>query len=236
VLLTDKNNPGKNSIQIITHSKGFREEMNTKKLLLLVLVLAIALFAFACQSQPAEEPVVEEPVVEEPVVEEPCAPAADGPLAGVDPRGQTVVWWHNHNNENRLAFLDKWVGEFNATNECGITVEHLNQGDYNDIRDKMNAGIATGDLPGLVVGYQNDQAFYALVGGLTDMDQYIDDATWGLGAEKDDFYAAFLTQGVHPAFDNARLGFPPNRSMEGLFYNITWLNFASSNCGNSFFF
>ena len=202
--------------------------MNSKKLLLLVLVLVLTLIATACGGQPAEEPAVEEPVAEEPVVEEPvdegpCAPATEGPLAGVDPRGQTVVWWHNHDNENRVAFLNKWIGEFNATNECGITVEHQHQGGYNDIRDKMNAGIATGELPGMVVGYQNDQAFYAMAGGLADMNLYIDDPTWGLGAEKADYYASFLDQGVHPAFDGARLGFPPNRSMEGLFYNITWL-------------
>ena len=200
-----------------------------KKLLLLVLILVMALFAVACAAEepaaeePMEEEAVEEVVEEEPVDEGPCAPATDGPLAGVDPRGQTVIWWHQHDEENRQEFLDQITGDFNATNECGITVEHQHQGGYNDIRDKMNAGLATGELPGLVVGYQNDQAFYALADGLADMNLYIDDPTWGLGDEKDDFFAAFLDQGVHPAYDGARLGFPPNRSMEGIFYNITWL-------------
>ena len=202
--------------------------MNTKKILLLVLVLVLALVVTACGSQPAEEPAVEEPVAEEPAVEEPvdegpCAPATDGPLAGVDPRGQTVVWWHNHDDDTRVEFLAKYIAEFNATNECGITVEDQLQGSYNDIRDKMNAGIATGDLPGLVVGYQNDQAFYALADGLTDMNLYIDDPTWGLGDEKSDYFASFLEQGVHAAYDGDRLGFPPNRSMLMMFYNITWL-------------
>ena len=116
------------------------------------------------------------------------------------------------------------IAEFNETNECGITVEALNQGGYNDIRDKMNAGIATGDLPGLVVGYQNDQAFYALGDGLADIEPYFSDATWGLSdADKADFFAPFLDQGIHPAFGSQRLGFPPNRSVEGIFYNLTWL-------------
>ena len=152
---------------------------------LLALLLIASLALTACQpaapeveeaDTTEEEAVVEEEEVveEEPVDEGPCAPATEGPLAGVDPRGQTVVWWHNHSNDNRLGFLDTWTAEFNATNECGITVEHQNQGGYNDIRDKMNAGIATGELPGLVVGYQNDQAFYALAGGLADMNLYID--------------------------------------------------------------
>src|SRR5512145_3302373 len=85
----------------------------------------------------------------------PCAPATDGPLAGVDPSGQTVVWWHNHSGsreENLLPLLE----QFNTTNECGIVIEAQNQGGYNDIRDKVNASIAAGELPAaLVVGYQN---------------------------------------------------------------------------------
>ena len=202
---------------------------STKKLfVLLSLLVMVAMVLSACGTPAAEEPVAEEPMAEEPVAEEPvdegpCAPATDGPLAGVDPRGQTVVWWHNHDDDPRVEFLAKYIAEFNATNECGITVEDQHQGSYDDIRDKMNAGIATGELPGLVVGYQNDQEFYALVDGLVDMNLYIDDPTWGLGDEKSDFFAAFLEQGVHPAFDNARLGFPPNRSMLMMFYNVTWL-------------
>ena len=154
---------------------------------------------------------------------EPCALATEGPLAGVDPRGQAVVWWHQHSQMREEWLLEK-AEEFNTTNECGITVVPEYQGSYNDIRDKMNAGIATGELPGLTVGYQNDQAFYALAGGLADMNLYIDDPKWGLTAEeRADFYEAFLQQGVHPAFGGQRLGFPPNRSIEVLFYNQTWL-------------
>jgi multiple sugar transport system substrate-binding protein len=167
------------------------------------------------------EPVIEEPTPE-PEVAEPCAPATEGPLAGVDPRGVEVVWWHNHSGSREEQLLPL-VEEFNNSNECGITVVAQNQGGYDDIRDKMNAGIATGELPGLVVGYQNDQAFYALAGGLADMNPYVDDAYWGLGEEKAQFYPGFLAQSVHPAFGNQRLGFPPNRSMEMLFYNQTWL-------------
>ena len=211
----------------------------SRKIFWLMLILTVAVLALAAcggdEEEPtavpdkvetteetAEEIAAEETVVEEPVDEGPCGPAADGPLAGVDPRGVEVVWWHQHSG-SREEKLVPLVDEFNNTNECGITVVAQNQGGYNDIRDKMNAGIATGELPGLVVGYQNDQAFYALGGGLSDMTTYVDDATWGLGADKDDFFAGFLAQGVHASFDNMRLGFPPNRSMEMMYYNQTWL-------------
>ena len=153
-----------------------------------------------------------------------CTPATDGPLAGVDPKGQKIVWWTNHSGarEEKLKAL---VEEFNKSNPCGITVEEQNQGSYNDIRDKVNASIAAGQLPAaLFVGYQNDQAFYQLNNALADLNPYVDDAKWGLSADdKKDFYASFFNQSVHAAFNNQRLGFPPNRSMEVLFYNATWL-------------
>jgi len=193
--------------------------MKVHKLFALLVILALALpLVASCQPTPA--PPTEAPPEAPPG---PCAPATEGPLAGVDPRNRVVIWWHQH-SRHREEWLDEVAEEFNATNECGITLVPQNQGSYNDIRDKMNAGIATGELPGLTVGYQNDQAFYALADGLADMNLYIDDPKWGLTAEdRADFYAAFIEQGVHPAFDNQRLGFPPNRSMEMLFYNQTWL-------------
>ncbi|MEJ2749306.1 MAG: extracellular solute-binding protein [Anaerolineae bacterium] len=152
-----------------------------------------------------------------------CTLATDGPFADVDPSGQTIVWWHNHSGtreENMLPLID----QFNQTNACGITVDPQNQGSYNDIRDKVNASAAAGELPAaLVVGYQNDQACYQLNNSLVDLNPYVDDTTWGLGSAKDDFYPSFFNQSIHPAFGGQRLGFPPNRSMEVLYYNQTWL-------------
>ena len=154
-----------------------------------------------------------------------CVPATEGDLAGVDPNGQNIVWWHQHSGsrEEQLLVL---VDEFNASNECGITVEAQNQGGYNDIRDKVNASTAAGEQPAaLIVGYQNDQAFYQLNDTLVDFDTFINDPSWGLSEEdKADFFPSFFDQGVHPEFGGQRLGFPPNRSMEVLYYNKTWLS------------
>ena len=153
----------------------------------------------------------------------PEAVADKGELAGIDPTGQTVVWWHNHRG-SREELLLEIVDRFNAENPYGITIDAQAQGGYGDIRDKMQAGIVSGDLPGIVVGYQNDQAFYASVDGLIDMDTYVTDVHWGLTEdEKADFAEGIFMQDVHPAFDDQRLGFPPNRSMEVLYYNKTWV-------------
>ena len=221
--------------------------MNLKRLAFLALLVMAALVLAACPAPapaapaaeapapaapapaaeptkaPAPEAAAPAPTVAPAAEPEVCAPAADGALAGVDPRGQNVVWWHNHTGsreEKLLALLEQF-----KDNECGITFEAQSQGSYNDIRDKVNASIASGELPAaLLVGYQNDQAFYQLNEGLVDLNTYVDDAHWGLSAEeKADFFPSFFDQSVHVMFDNQRLGFPPNRSMEVLYYNQTWL-------------
>lgn len=191
--------------------------------LLLIGVLALsACAAPTAPSAPAAAPVSEAPAAAEAPAAE--APTAEGAYAGVDPSGQTVVWWHQHSGsrEERLKTL---IEEFNTTNEFGITIDAQNQGGYDQIRDKVNSSIAAGELPAaLLVGYQNDQSFYQLNDTLVDLNLLMNDPTWGLSAEEiADFYPAFLEQSVNPLFNNQRLGFPPNRSMEVLYYNQTWL-------------
>ncbi|MGL4648655.1 MAG: extracellular solute-binding protein, partial [Caldilineaceae bacterium] len=203
-------------------------------LLLAVLVVAACAAPVAPAAEaPAADAAAEAPAAEAPAAEAPaadetaageCAPAADGAFAGVDPSGQTITWWHNHSGSREERLLPI-VQQFNESNPCGITVEAQNQGSYDDIRDKVNASTAAGEQPGnVLVGYQNDQAFYQLNDTLVDLDAFFADPTWGLTAEAlADFYPAFLEQSVHPLFDNQRLGIPPNRSMEMLYYNQTWL-------------
>ncbi len=179
--------------------------------------------AAAATEAPAEEAAATEAPAEEMAATGDCTVATDGDYAGVDPSGQTIIWWHQHSGE-REEKLAPIVADFNSTNPCGITLEAQNQGGYNDIRDKVNASTAAGEQPAaLIVGYQNDQAFYQLNDTLVDLNTLIDDATWGLSAEdKADFFPTFLEQGIHPEFGGQRLGFPPNRSMEVMFYNMTW--------------
>ena len=147
--------------------------MSTKHVWLIVLLASVAMMLAACPAAaPATMP--EAPAAGEeaaaPAEEGPCAPATEGMFAGVDPTGQTIVWWHNHtgSRDEKLSVL---LEQFNETNECGITIDSQSQGGYNEIRDKINASIAAGEPPAaLVVGYQNDQAFYQLNDALVDLD------------------------------------------------------------------
>ncbi|MCK4900543.1 MAG: extracellular solute-binding protein, partial [Anaerolineales bacterium] len=191
-------------------------------LIRILAVLMIASFVLAACAQPTPEPT-EAPPAEE-ATEAPDEPAApEDAWADVDPSGQTVVYWHQHSRSREEA-LNAMVEEFNATNEWGITVEAEFQGGYGDIFNKMLAVINTTDAPNLVVAYQNQSATYQLGEGMQDMTGMVNSPKWGLTEEeKKDFFKGFYGQDVFTIFGNQRLGFPPNRSMEVMYYNIEWL-------------
>lgn len=134
-----------------------------------------------------------------------------------------ITFWHQHSGDRETELL-KVVDEFNATNEYGITLTAEYAGGYGDIFTKMLPILNTTEVPDVVVAYQNQAATYQLADALWDMNEIIDDETWGMPQEdQDDFFPGFFAQDVYPTFDNARLGLPPNRSMEVLYYNVDWL-------------
>lgn len=152
-----------------------------------------------------------------------AVPAFAQDYENVDPSGQTVVFWHQHSG-SRQAYLSELVAQFNAENPYGITVIEENQGSYDDIFNKMIVVLGTSDVPNLVVAYQNQAATYAVVDGVVDIWPLANSARWGLSADDlADFFEGFLQSDVNPTFDNALLGFPPNRSMEVMYFNQSWL-------------
>lgn len=151
--------------------------------------------------------------------------AEEDPYADVDPSGQTVDYWHQHSGQ-REEVLQEIVDEFNTTNEWGITVVAQNQGGYGDIYDRIRNNLTAGEeLPELTVAYQNQAATYELVDALVDINLFLNSPTWGIPEEDQaEFFDSFFEADVFPTFDNERLGFPPNRSMEVMYYNVDWLN------------
>ena len=146
-------------------------------------------------------------------------------LADVDPTGATVVYWHQHSRAREDA-LNKMIDEFNSTNPYKITVKGEYAGGYSDIYNKMIAAIAGGAKPDLVVAYQNQASGYQVSGALVDLNPYVTDRKWGLGDDIKDYFEGFINQDVNAQFGGQRLGFPPNRSMEVVYYNKTWLEEA----------
>ena len=143
--------------------------------------------------------------------------------ANVDPSGQTVVFWHPFTQDFDTE-IKKIADDFNSTNQWGITVDTEYQGNYADTFNKMLGVLNTPDAPSLVVAYQNQAATYQLADSLVDMNPLVNSPKWGLSeADQKDFFPGFWQQDVFPSYGNARLGLPPNRSMEVMYYNMDWL-------------
>ncbi len=180
-----------------------------------VLLLGAVMILAACAVAP---PAAEAPAMDSAAMDE----TEGGAWDGVDPTGQTVTFWYQHSGA-REESLQEIISEFNASNEWGITVNGEYQGGYGDIFNKMLVA-GPEELPNLVVAYQNQAATYQLGELLVDMRGLVDSEIWGLSEEeKSDFFPGFYNADLFPSFDNARLGFPPNRSMEVMYYNIDWL-------------
>ncbi len=151
------------------------------------------------------------------------SPQAEQSAVGeVDPTGTQITYWHQFTRFQQET-LEALLEEFNRTNQWSIKVTPEFGGRYDDLYNKMVTGIAAGSVPDLVAAYQNEAAAYQASGALVDLNNYIDDPQWGLGDERSDYFEGFLQQDVNPQFDGMRLGFPPNRSLEVLFYNLDWL-------------
>ena len=170
--------------------------MKKKVLLLLALLLVMTLVVTSCKEK--EE------------------------VAPVDVSGTTVTYWHVFPADDPQGeWINTLIDEFNQSNEYGITVEGYDQGAYNDIASKMTAGIQSGDLPNLAMGYTNNIAEWSSVGVMADMNQFVNDAEYGL--DKDalaDFYPGVLDAGKDA--DGQLIAYPLSQSERVLIYNYTW--------------
>jgi multiple sugar transport system substrate-binding protein len=210
---------------------------------LAILALTVPLVA-ACGPKPTEAPAVATEAPVEPTEAppepteappEPTEPPPEptpvpltydveiyGELENLDPSGQTVVYWYQHTGSREELMLSL-IDEFNRTNEWGITIQGETQGGYNDLYQKIIAGIPANQLPSMSVAYQNQAATYAAQGALVAFDPYVDSEKWGYSEEElGDFFPIALGADYLPQFE-ARFGWPPYKSMEVMYYNEDWL-------------
>jgi multiple sugar transport system substrate-binding protein len=149
-------------------------------------------------------------------------PEIYGDMENLDPSGQTVIYWHQH-TRSREELMLSLIDEFNRTNEWGITVQGESQGDYDELYQKIIAGIPANQLPSMAVAYQNQAATYAVQGTLVTLDPYVESEKWGYTQEElDDFFPIALGADYLPQFE-ARYGWPPYKSMDVMYYNEDWL-------------
>ncbi|HUI69245.1 MAG TPA: ABC transporter substrate-binding protein [Spirochaetia bacterium] len=144
-------------------------------------------------------------------------------LAGVDPSGARITFWYQHSGDRDKA-MQAMIQDFNSTNPWKITVRGEYAGPYDQVYNKMVAALAAGKPPELVVAYQNQAATYD--DALVDLNPYVNDAKWGIVGDLGDFFTGFINQDISAQLGGKRLGFPPNRSIEVLYYNEPMLRQA----------
>ena len=155
-----------------------------------------------------------------------CASGGDAPpppevdLESVDPRGQEVVFWYQHQRARERA-LQEMIADFNRTNPHAIRVRGEFAGSYGDIYNKMVVGLQGGVVADLVVAYQNQAREYLQADGIVDLTAYMTSPRWGLSREAaSDYVQAFLRQ---DHIGGRQIALPPNRSIEVLYHNNDWL-------------
>ena len=193
-----------------------------KMSLLLTAFLLLAVVLSACgpkaTPEPTEPPVVEPQPTAVPPTDVPAPPEPEP--TEVSLAGVVVQFWHVYSDAPGEG-LQALVDEFNSTNTYGITVEALNQGNYGDVEDKVNAGIQSGDLPDVVMGYTNVLADWHSVDEIIDLNPYISDPTFGLTEEQlADLYPHLKAAGS--TNDGAWIAYPLTQSANVLVYNFTW--------------
>ena len=178
-------------------------------------------------AEPTQAPTVEPstaPVVEptKEAIAETCEPATDGPLAGINPQGVTIDWWHQHSREREEQLL-VMVDDFNATNPYSIIVEGEYAGGYSEIYDRVIQGLhGSGPLPNAVAGYPNQLAEYARYGAVRFLDDYLDDPEVGI-PDTTDFFPGVLEYYRLAQYGHQLAGLQPGRSIEVMYYNADLL-------------
>lgn len=143
---------------------------------------------------------------------------------GVDPSGQTVVYWHQYSDDSSQAeTMAALVEDFNSSNEYGITVETIHQGSYSPIQDLMNTAILSGELPNLVAGYANAVAGWANEGVVVDINLLLNSPAWGIPPEEQanlNFNLLNVNQLDFPPFYGMRVAWANQNSLNVFYTNL----------------
>lgn len=135
-----------------------------------------------------------------------------------------VIFWHNRPQKDQ-DFLQSMLDEFNKSNKYGITAKaEIAGASYNDVYNKVTAAIQAGQPPSMSVAYQNQAAFYRGQGAVIDLKPFLNSKKYGLSeADLKDYFPTFLASDANPQFKGEILGFPTQRSMDVMYYNMDWL-------------
>ena len=186
-----------------------------KKMLSLLLALALVFSLAACGSTGEATPA--EPTAAP--AEEEAAPVES--LLGTQP--VTITFWHCASDEAGVL-MDKYIEEFNSTNEYGITVNAVYQGQYSDASTLLKAIISGGnfeELPDLMQLDATGKMTYYSSGKAFTVDQAV--AAYAEPGCLDTYLSAAL---ANWQFAGSQLGLPFATSTTVSYYNMDLLKEA----------
>lgn len=174
-----------------------------------ILLGSILLFALGCRAAP-------------PLPLPPQTPAAS------TPRTTKLTLWHTFTGDRRTT-LEALARNFHDTYP-DLTIQPVYVGSRDDLTKQMNAALALGSPPDLVLGDRGQLADFARQGGLLPLEPYINDSELGLSADdKSDFLNGALSLGRYPTLENRIYGFPFDQEAFVLFYNADLLKTINVN-------
>ncbi len=135
-------------------------------------------------------------------------------------RGVSIRFWHPYSGEIGASF-DRLADEFSRQSQWQITVESQGFGGVDLLNEQMQAVLAQGNLPNLVIAplYQalrwNQERSI-----LVDWSLYTEDVRWGLSvSEKQAYYPNLWDVAL---MDGHRWGIAARRVAQLLLYNASW--------------
>jgi len=138
----------------------------------------------------------------------------------------SITLWHAQTGSVGKA-LQEQVDAFNAANGMGITVAMAYQGNQEQLYRKTLAGIQTGGLPELSVGYDSFVADYQKSDVVVDLDPYLRSKKHGLSqASSDDLITTYLDANRFPQLGDRLLSFPFAKSLLVMYQNDDLLKAA----------
>lgn len=187
-----------------------------KKFLVLFLAIAMVFSLVACSQQPAEQPADTTAPADTNEPADSAEPA--GPVLGSEP--VTITFWHSASDDAGIL-MDKYVADFNANNEYGITVNAIYQGQYSDATTLLKTILSAenyDELPDVMQLDATGKVTYFNSGKAYTVDDAIaDNAADGI---LDNYMEAAL---ANWQFSGAQLGLPFATSTSITYYNADLL-------------
>ena len=142
-------------------------------------------------------------------------------FTGPDLSGTEIAFWHVWGSGDAAEGLTAIIDDFNNSNEYGVTVDSVEQGQQSDLEAAVNAAIASGDLPNVVIGFPNAMRNWYSVGAVSSLNDFIEDPAVGPTAEElAALYQNLLKAGALP--DGTQVAYPMHQSANVLTWNKTW--------------